>query len=63
MSDTCIQCNRTADDIGHGAQFLTRPRPLMRTEYQVCLECARRIKEEQDERARRADEQAERSGV
>lgn len=61
---TCIQCNRTADEIGHGAQLLTRARPYRKLgEYQICLECARRVAREQDERAREADEQAERSGV
>jgi hypothetical protein len=48
---TCIQCRRTAADIGHGAMFLTRKRPMGNGEYQICLECARRVREEQERRA------------
>lgn len=59
----CIACNRTADEIGHGAVLLTRARPAHRSEYQVCLECARRIHEEQDKRAQEAIRQAERAGA
>jgi hypothetical protein len=62
-SDQCIACRRTADDLGHGAMLLTRQRPTHRSSYQLCLECARRVREEQDERVRAADEQAERSGT
>lgn len=49
--DMCIQCRRTAEELGEVGILLTRPRPLLRrSEYQVCLECARRIREEQDAR-------------
>jgi hypothetical protein len=60
---TCIQCRRTAEDIGHGAIFLTRHRPGLRETYELCLECARRVRQEQDERAQAAIREAERSGV
>ena len=66
MSDRCIQCSRSAADIaatGHTPIMLARPRPMHRSEYVICLACAMRVKVEQDERARLADEQAERSGV
>lgn len=59
----CIQCHRTHDDLGHGAIFLTRRRPMGPGEYQICLECARKVRKEQDERAQRAIEMAERAGV
>jgi hypothetical protein len=56
---SCIQCGESA------VILLTRQRPLMRgaSTYELCVGCARRIREEQDVRATRADEQAERSGV
>jgi hypothetical protein len=66
--ETCIQCGLTADEIGAGhpaslAMLLTRPRPLGVGDYQICLDCARRIRKEQDERAQEAIRVAERSGV
>lgn len=65
MDDACIQCRRTADDLGHGAVLMTRQRPLVRgtSTYQVCIECARKIRVEQDARAQEAIKEAERSGV
>lgn len=60
---TCVQCNRTPADLGHGAIFLTRKRPMGHGEYQICLACARRIRKEQDERAQAAIEVAERAGA
>ena len=63
---TCIQCSRSPADIaatGHTPIMLARPRPMHRSEYVICLACAMRVRVEQDERARLADEQAERSGV
>jgi hypothetical protein len=62
-SSECIQCRRTTDEIGHGAVLLTRPRPMHSSEYQICSECARRVREEQDERAQAAIRQAERAGA
>jgi hypothetical protein len=42
---TCIQCRRPA------VILLTRPRPQpARGEYQICVPCAVRVREEQDER-------------
>jgi hypothetical protein len=46
----CIQCRRTPDELGHGAIFLTRKRPMGPGSYEVCLECARRIRKEQESR-------------
>jgi hypothetical protein len=63
MSQQCIQCSRSSADLGHGTIFLTRKRPMGPGSYELCVECARRVRGEQDERARLADEQAERSGV
>lgn len=57
MTATCIQCRRSA------VILLTRPRPLGRGEYQICLECATRARQEQDERVMAAVAEAERSGV
>lgn len=62
-SSTCIQCRRTTDEIGHGAVLLTRPRPMHPSEYQICGECARRVRAEQDERAQAAIVEAERAGA
>lgn len=61
--NTCIQCLRTADEIGHGTMLLTRPMPMGPGAYQICLACARRVREEQDQRAQEAIRVAERSGV
>ena len=64
MSDECVMCSRSPDDLGHGCVLLTRPRPSpARGEYQICGECARRVKREQDKRAQGAIKEAERSGV
>jgi hypothetical protein len=58
---TCIQCRRSAD---HGKTLQTRPRPLLRrSEYRLCLECAVRVRKEQDRRAQEAIEEAERAGA
>jgi hypothetical protein len=60
----CVMCRRTDADLGHGAIFLTRPRPLMRSStYKLCLECARKVRQEEGERAQEAIREAERSGV
>jgi hypothetical protein len=58
----CIQCQR---EPAHGQVLLTRQRPQMRGEstYDLCLECARRIRAEQDERAQEAIREAERAGA
>lgn len=64
--DACVQCRRTTADIeatGHTPIMLWRPRPMGRSEYVICLACARDVREQQDERAAEADRQAERSGV
>ena len=66
MSDRCIQYSRTPADIaatGHTPIMLARPRPMHRSQYWICSTCDVRVQREQDERARLADEQAERSGV
>lgn len=45
--DVCIQCRRTADEIaatGHTPIMLARPRPMHRSEYVICLACARDVK-------------------
>jgi hypothetical protein len=58
MTYTCIQCRLPA------VILLTRPRPYpARGEYQICVPCAVRVREEQDERAQRAIALAERSGA
>jgi hypothetical protein len=51
LIDACIQCRRTADELGHGRVLLWRKRPHHPSEYAVCFACARAIREEQDERA------------
>lgn len=64
--DTCIMCRRTAGQMlaeRVGFQLLWRRRPTHDSEYQICLECAVRVKGEQDQRAQEAVRQAERSGV
>jgi hypothetical protein len=58
--DTCIQCGHEAK---HGSIMLTRPRPMKMGEYQVCVDCARRIRKEQDARAQEAIRVAERAGI
>ena len=70
MSDACIQCRRTANELGQNrlaefAQLLYRdpPPPSKAPTYRICFECAVRVKREQDARAQEAIRQAERSGV
>lgn len=49
----CIQCGRTADELPPPGILLTRPRPLFKdSEYQICLECARLVRDEQAAMAR-----------
>ena len=63
MGDACIQCRRTANELGHGATLLTRRRPMGPGEYQICFACAKWVHERQDQLAQEAIRQAERSGV
>lgn len=51
---TCIQCHLSPDALiaAHGsAILLTRKRPLGPGEYQICLACARIVRQEQESRA------------
>ena len=55
---TCIMCRLPA------VILLTRPRPTLRgSEYQICVSCAVKVREEQDERAQQAIRVAERAGA
>jgi hypothetical protein len=37
--------------VGHGSILLTRPRPLGNGSYDICFPCARRVRQEQDDRS------------
>lgn len=64
MIDACIQCRRTADEIGVvGAALLWRRRPYHASEYAVCFACALEIRKQQDERAQEAIRIAERASA
>jgi hypothetical protein len=58
--DPCIQCGA---EPRHGSITFTRPRPMGMGDYSICLDCARRVRKEQDERAQEAIAVAERAGI
>lgn len=65
MTEHCIQCRRTADELGHGRVLMYRdpPWPSVAPGYKACLECAKRIRDEQDQRAQEAIRVAKMAGV